>query len=152
MNLSKYFLQKKVNIVKFLYKKYILIKVVINYDLITRNIMKKTMIHKLNLHKTPFNLIKSWVKTIESRLFDEKRQKIKIWDEITFVSREDWDIINTEVLKFYKSGNFLELSKIIDLEKTWDKSGKEFLNSLEIYYNKDQQEKYWVIAIEFKLI
>lgn len=145
-------MQKKVNIVKFLYKKYILIKVVINYDLITRNIMKKTMIHKLNLHKTPFNLIKSWVKTIESRLFDEKRQKIKIWDEITFVSREDWDIINTEVLKFYKSGNFLELSKIIDLEKTWDKSGKEFLNSLEIYYNKDQQEKYWVIAIEFKLI
>ena len=59
------------------------------------------MQHKLNLHKTPFDLIKSWNKTIESRLFDEKRQKIKIWDEILFVSREKWYIIKTEVVKFY---------------------------------------------------
>jgi ASC-1-like (ASCH) protein len=104
---------------------------------------------KLNLHKTHFDLIKSWNKTIESRLFDEKRKKIKIWDEIVFVSREDWSIVKTKVLKLYKSENFLELSKIIDLEKTWTNTTKSFLESLEIYYSKEKQENFWVIGIEF---
>ncbi len=110
------------------------------------------MQHKLNLHKTPFDLIKSEIKTIESRLFDEKRQKIKIWDEITFVSRGNWDILNTEVLKLYKANTFLELSKIINLDKTWTNNKKDFLKSLEIYYTKEKQENFWVIGIEFKLI
>ena len=96
------------------------------------------------------NLIKSWNKTIESRLFDEKRQKIKIWDEILFVSREKWYIIKTEVVKLYKANNFLELSKIIDLEKTWTNTTKLFLESLEMYYSKEKQERYWVIGIEFR--
>ena len=107
------------------------------------------MQHKLNLHKTPFELIKSWKKTIESRIFDEKRKKIKIWDELIFVSREDWSIVKTEVLKLYKSENFLELSKIIDLEKTWTNTTKLFLESLEIYYSKEKQENFWVVGIEF---
>jgi len=109
------------------------------------------MQHKLNLHKTPFDLIKSWIKTIESRLFDEKRQKIKIWDELIFVSRENGSIIKTEVLKLYKADNFLELSKIIDLEKTWTNTQKKFLDSLEIYYSKEKQKKFWVVGIEFKI-
>ena len=109
------------------------------------------MQHKLNLHKAPFDLIKSWVKTIESRLFDEKRQKIKIWDELIFVSRENWDIIKTEVFKLYKAESFLELSKIINLEKTWINITKLFLESLEIYYPKEKQENFWVVGIEFMI-
>ena len=109
------------------------------------------MQHKLNLHKTPFDLIKSWNKTIESRLFDEKRQKIKIWDELIFVSRENWSIIKTEVFKLYEAESFLELSKIIDLEKTWTNTVEKFLKSLEIYYSKEKQKKFWVVGIEFTI-
>ena len=35
------------------------------------------MIHKMKLHNGPYELIKKGIKTIELRLYDEKRQKIK---------------------------------------------------------------------------
>lgn len=35
------------------------------------------MKHRMNLHKAPFEMIRSGAKTIELRLYDEKRKKIK---------------------------------------------------------------------------
>ena len=55
------------------------------------------MTHIFRLHKEPFTLIKSWKKKIEVRLFDEKRQKIKLWDEIVFVSIENWEEVKKNV-------------------------------------------------------
>ncbi len=107
------------------------------------------MQHKLRLHKEPFLLIKNWEKTIESRLLDEKRQKIKIWDELIFISRESAEEIKTEVLKIYKEKDFEKLAKIIDLEKTWTKKVWDFLESLELYYSKEKQKVFWVVALEF---
>ena len=43
--------------------------------------------HKLKLAPEPFNAITSGNKTIESRLYDEKRQKIQLGDEIVFTNR-----------------------------------------------------------------
>lgn len=42
------------------------------------------MIHNMKLNPEPFELISSGQKTIELRLNDEKRQRIKISDEIIF--------------------------------------------------------------------
>ena len=39
----------------------------------------------MNLHKAPFQMIKSGAKTIELRLYDEKRKKIKAGDIIEFL-------------------------------------------------------------------
>ena len=36
------------------------------------------MIHKIKLNESPFERIKNGTKTIEFRLYDEKRQQIKI--------------------------------------------------------------------------
>ncbi len=107
------------------------------------------MQHKLRLHREPFLLIKKGEKTIESRLLDEKRQKIKIWDELIFISRESAEEIKTEVLKIYKEKDFEKLAKIIDLEKTWTKNILDFLKSLELYYTKEKQKIFWVVALEF---
>ncbi|MBQ1852397.1 MAG: ASCH domain-containing protein, partial [Lachnospiraceae bacterium] len=38
----------------------------------------------MQLQPEPFDLIKSGAKTIELRLYDEKRRKIRIGDEIVF--------------------------------------------------------------------
>ena len=43
------------------------------------------MKHIMNLNDTPYNMIKSGRKTIELRLYDEKRRMISIGDEIEFV-------------------------------------------------------------------
>lgn len=45
--------------------------------------------HQLTLATEPFNAITSGNKTIESRLYDEKRQKIQIGDQIIFTNRDN---------------------------------------------------------------
>lgn len=44
------------------------------------------IIHQLKLAAEPFNAITSGNKTIESRLFDDKRQKIQLGDKIIFTN------------------------------------------------------------------
>ena len=48
-----------------------------------------TMIHKMRLKESPFERIKNGTKTIEFRLYDEKRSKIKIGDQIEFSKLPD---------------------------------------------------------------
>lgn len=42
------------------------------------------MIHRMKLNESPFERIKDGTKTIEFRLYDEKRRQIKIGDQIEF--------------------------------------------------------------------
>ena len=42
------------------------------------------MLHEMKLNENPFERMKNGTKTIEFRLNDEKRKKIKIGDKITF--------------------------------------------------------------------
>ncbi len=47
------------------------------------------MIYNMNLNPEPFAMIAKGIKTIELRLYDEKRQLINIDDEIIFSNTED---------------------------------------------------------------
>ena len=47
--------------------------------------------HNLQLATEPFNAIISGQKTIESRLYDEKRQSIQLGDKLIFTNREQPD-------------------------------------------------------------
>ena len=42
------------------------------------------MKHKMKLRPQPFNMIRSGQKTYELRLYDEKRQRVQVNDEIEF--------------------------------------------------------------------
>jgi len=44
----------------------------------------KRMIHKMKLNEEPFEKIKNGTKTVEFRLYDEKRKQIKVGDKIEF--------------------------------------------------------------------
>lgn len=48
--------------------------------------IKNNMNHKMSLRNKPFNNIKSGTKTIELRLYDEKRKLISVGDIITFTN------------------------------------------------------------------
>ena len=72
------------------------------------------MKHKMRLNSSPFNLIKKGTKTIELRLYDEKRQLIKENDIIKFENRTTLENVNVSVVKHHLYDSFEELYKHFD--------------------------------------
>jgi hypothetical protein len=62
----------------------------------------------MQLQPEPFGMIKSGVKTIELRLFDEKRRKIRIGDEILFSNTENGETLAVKVLDLSVFDSFEE--------------------------------------------
>ena len=69
------------------------------------------MKHGMKLQDNPFQSIKNKTKTIEMRLFDEKRSLIRENDLIEFTNCVTKEKITTKVIKLYKYSNFEELYK-----------------------------------------
>ena len=111
------------------------------------------MKHEMKLHDQPFNSIKNGTKTIEMRLYDKKRRLIKIGDIIEFANRYTEEKICVEVIKLHIFNNFEELYKKFDKVLLGYKENEEASpNDMNIYYSKEEQEKYGVVGIEIKLI
>ena len=68
----------------------------------------------LHLDDKPFNSIKNGTKTIEMRLNDEKRRKLKVNDIIEFENRKTKEIIKAKIIKLYIFKNFEELYNNFD--------------------------------------
>ena len=67
------------------------------------------MTHEMRLHDEPFNLLKNGTKTIELRLYDEKRREIHEGDNIEFTNRVTNEKIMTTVIKLHIYRSFKEL-------------------------------------------
>ena len=72
------------------------------------------MKHEMKLNNNPFNSIKSGYKTIEMRLYDEKRRLINDGYIIEFTNRETNEKIGVSVIKLHLFNNFKELYKQFD--------------------------------------
>ena len=106
----------------------------------------------MNLHNNPFQKIKEGKKTVEIRLFDDKRKELNIGDEIVFNNRETNEKIRVEIteIKIFKS--FEELYKNYDkIAMGYNQNEKANPEDMEIYYTKEDQEKFGVCGIEIKL-
>ena len=57
-------------------------------------------IHQMKLNNKPFNMIKNGRKNIELRLYDEKRRKLNIGDEIIFRNLKDGETISVTILHY----------------------------------------------------
>lgn len=111
------------------------------------------MIREMNLHNEPFNLIKQGTKTIELRLYDEKRQQIKVGDTIVFTNRSTNEKISTLVTNLYIFNSFDELYKQFDkVSMGYNENEKVDPSDMEIYYPKEEQQKYGVVGIEIKVL
>lgn len=106
-----------------------------------------------HLNKAPFDLIKKGAKSVEYRLNDAKRQRIKIDDIITFYLRpEDKEKIVVKVtdLKYYK--DLLDMytdSFNLYLYKNYAAPQKAVEDTT--YYSKEEIDKYGCVAIFFKI-
>ena len=113
------------------------------------------MKHIMNLNDTPYNMIKSGRKTIELRLYDEKRRMISIGDEIEFVNSKDSTLsLHCKVLNLHRFASFQELYKELPLLKCGYTEKDIHIASpsdMDLYYSKEKQEKYGVIGIELQL-
>lgn len=112
------------------------------------------MKHLMNLHSAPFEKIRSGKKTIELRLYDEKRRLISIGDEIEFVSSSDsTQSLNCRVIALHKFSSFEELYNNLPLLKcgyTENDISTASPDDMDLYYSKENQNKYGVIGIEIE--
>lgn len=109
--------------------------------------------HKFELATVPFDAIVSGIKTIESRLYDEKRQLIQLGDIIEFTNREEPDQKTlVKVLGLLRYKTFHELFSHNDPKKFGGESVEWLDNQIDEFYSTDQQGQYGVIGIEFELV
>lgn len=107
------------------------------------------MLHKMKLLERPFSDIKSGVKTVEFRLNDEKRRKIKIGDKIEFSKLPDMsEKIVVRVVDLYPDVTFRDLfSKLFDNGEEIERKCK---GMYEIY-SKEQEDEYGVLGIKIEI-
>lgn len=113
------------------------------------------MTHKMNLYSEPFEMIRSGHKTIELRLNDEKRQKIKVGDMIEFTQTKTGEKLTAEVIALHRFVSFAELYRELPLLKCgYTEVNIAYAKSedMDLYYTSEQQEKYGVLGIEIKAI
>ena len=114
------------------------------------------MIHEMNLHDAPFDMISSGRKIYELRLYDEKRRKIKVGDEIRFTrSRGGEDTVRCLAVGLHLFSSFTELYASLPLLQcgyTEEDIATADPSDMDIYYSKEKQASYGVVAIEIRLI
>ncbi|MDG3132853.1 RNA-binding protein [Streptococcus suis] len=102
------------------------------------------MVHEMLLTPKPFEMMKSGQKTIELRLYDEKRRHIRIGDSIRFYCTENQaQTMEAQVLDLHIFNNFTQLYKELDLlscgyTKRNVREAKP--EDMEVYYSREQLE------------
>ena len=111
------------------------------------------MKHNMKLKDKPFNSIKNGTKTIELRLFDEKRQLLHEKDLIEFTNIETNEKLLVEVKGLYKYPSFTELYKHFDkVDMGYNANEEANPEDMNNYYSKEEQEKYGVVGIKIKKV
>lgn len=113
------------------------------------------MEHEMKLQPEYYNFILNGTKRIEIRLFDEKRQQIKIGDIIKFSKEPDLnESFNAKVTGLLRYNSFKEMFKDFDISILSDKSmtKEELIDVLEQFYTKEKQEQYGVLGIRIELV
>ena len=105
------------------------------------------MRHQMKLQQSPFEKIKEGTKTIEIRLNDEKRQLLKIGDEIEFVSLQNPEqIIVTEVIEIITFSNFKELFSQLPPNEY----GGGVSSDMYKYYTQEDESRFGVLGIKLR--
>ena len=114
------------------------------------------MKHEMRLREAPFRAIGCGQKTVEMRLYDEKRQKICVGDEILFIHAErEEERLFCRVTALWRFASFAELYKTLPLTAcgyTAEEARTASPDDMAQYYSPEEQERYGVLAIGISLI
>lgn len=107
------------------------------------------MTYKMKLNENPFERIKNGTKTIEFRLYDEKRQQIKIGDKIEFSKLPDLqEKLTVDVIDLYKENNFEKLFRKLYTDEEEIKIKTGYMNKI---YSTEKEKHYGVLGIKLKI-
>ena len=113
------------------------------------------MVHEMKLQSEYYNFILNGTKRIEIRLFDEKRQQIKIGDIIKFLKEPELnESFEAKVMGLLRYNSFEDMFKDFDISILSNKSmtKEELIAVLEQFYTKEKQEQYGVLGIRIELL
>lgn len=113
------------------------------------------MEHEMKLQDKYYNYILNGTKRIELRLYDEKRQQIKIGDIIKFYKEPKLkDTFCAKVIGLLRYNSFSDMFKDLDISILADVSmtKNELMDELCRFYTVDNQLKYGVIGIRIELL
>ena len=113
------------------------------------------MTHAMTLQARPFHQIASGRKTIELRLYDEKRQTIQVKDTIVFTNAATpHEQITVTVKALHRFPDFATLYRTLPLEQCGyapEEIDTASPKDMEVYYPAEKQQQYGVLGIEIQL-
>ena len=114
------------------------------------------MTHSMKLQLQPFEKIKAGSKTIELRLWDEKRQKISVGDVIEFTNSDDANLkIEVVVKGLNRAASFSELVNLFPIESLGGENygdKEKILDRLRSYYSEAEEKELGVVGIEIAVV
>lgn len=113
------------------------------------------MTHEMKLQSKYYDFILNGTKRIEIRLFDEKRQVIKIGDTIKFLKEPELiETFDVKVVGLLRYNSFDDMFNDFDIKLLADSSmtKEELKNVLEEFYTKEKQNEYGVLGIRIELV
>ena len=131
---------------------------VVSGDILFEEIRRKlglpTMNIEMKLADEPLELMVSGMKTVEIRLYDEKRKKITVGNTIEFIWLNGDERVSAKVVALHRFDSFRELFASDLRSKTGfgDLSEADAVEAMYKYYTKEQESKYGVLGIEIVLI
>lgn len=106
--------------------------------------------HEMRLNPAPFRMIQSGEKTIELRLYDEKRRGLAVGDTITFTETDTGERLRVTVTALHIFPSFDALYRALPLDQcgyTEAAMKTASPDDMLAYYSKEQQQRYGVVGI-----
>ena len=109
--------------------------------------------HEMKLLDHPFNEIKSGRKKVEMRLFDEKRQKLRVGDRIRFTNEKTGEELTVTVVGLHRFDSFLALTNAFQPKELGfkDDTPHKIADIMTDIYSPEETEKYGTLAIRVSL-
>lgn len=112
------------------------------------------MIHRMSLNPGPFDRVADGSKIIEVRLNDEKRRRIKLYNQIIFSKLPEGEkSLRVRVLDLYRFHSFQELFSAFP-PKDFGNEGyviRQLLDMIYMIYSEEDERKYGVLGIKIRL-
>ena len=113
------------------------------------------MTHRMKLQPEPFSMIGSGRKTIELRLYDEKRRAIAVGDEVVFSQVDSGEELRCRVVSLHPFPSFSALYASLPLLACGyteeDVKGASAADMAR-YYSREDEERYGVLGIGITLL
>lgn len=110
----------------------------------------------MKLNPAPYAMMRDGRKTIELRLYDEKRREISIGDIIRFCNTEKPESeVKARVINLYRFKSFKDLYAALPLLEcgyTEDDVASASPDDMNEYYSQEEQQKYGVVGIRVYLL